>query len=99
MARGEKKFTSEEEEKLKNSETSRRDASNWIKKLINKSQHSPPALIKNGFDASYVTETGRVSRQRKDFVKSEGKALARGTTRSTSPSTSPARNRIKTAAR
>ena len=84
-------------------EVARKEASTWIKKLISKSQHSPPALTKNGgFEQQGSTATANqqpnqsahVSRQRKSSEphtsSPERQGVARRASRSISP-TSPGR--------
>jgi len=79
-------------------EIARKEASTWIKKLILKSQHSPPALNKNGgFDKGSSTDTTKddaapahSSRQRKSADGNERAGVARRASRSISPA-SPGR--------
>ena len=83
-------------------EVARKEASTWIKKLISKSQHSPPALTKNGgFEqqsstatANQPNQSAHVSRQRKSSephtLSPERQSVARRASRSVSP-TSPGR--------
>lgn len=85
-------------------EIARKEASSWIKKLISKSQHSPPALHKNGgFDKGSTDTTkddtapSNSSRQRKSTDAScERAGVARRASRSISP-TSPGRESASTA--
>lgn len=73
-------------------ELARKEASTWIKKLISKSQLSPPAVTRNG-----GFEGNAESRQRKEPA-GERTSVARKTSRSVSP-TSPIRTRDSTSTR